>query len=373
MTLAARAQRQQQPDFRGMLVPASQAQSLIMHTKDIHRLDGLIVQGHLKFDKSSMLTALPDGLCVDSLDLSGCTTLQSLPAGLQARRIDLSGCSALRELPAGLRCYELTAKHTLLQALPADLQVEYRLDLEACSQLRSLPPGLKVGALILRECTALSSLPEGLDVSFLDIAGCTALEAWPRAGAIRIGRLNARGCVRLRSLPDWLSQLAQLDVSGCVNLRDLPPTLSVTSWLDLANTQIGWLPVSARAAQLRWRGVPIDARIAFQPETITASEVLEQPNAELRRVLLERMCYEAFLDQAQAKTLDRDQDAGGERRLLKVDLVNDEPLVCVSVLCPSTGRQYLIRVPPAMRSCRQAIAWVAGFDNPDDYQPLVET
>lgn len=362
-----------QPQYSGAPVTAKVAQSLIAQTRNIHDLDGLVVQGHLKLTNTSKLTELPANLCADSLDLSGCTALQSLPPGLRARRINLSGCTALRELPLGLRCYELIASHTLLHTLPPDLQVEYRLDLEDCIMLSELPTGLKVGSLILRECTALTSLPEGLDVSFLDITGCTGLESWPQKATVRIGRLNARGCIRLKTLPSWLRQLAQLDVSGCVNLSDLPSTLTVTSWLDLANTQISWLPASARGAQLRWRGVPIDARIVFEPETITASEVLDQPNAELRRVLLERMGYDAFLSQARAETLDCDQDKGGERRLLKVDLAGDEPLVCVSVLCPSTGRQYLIRVPPAMRSCRQAVAWIAGFDNPNDYHPLVET
>jgi hypothetical protein len=47
--------------------------------------------------------------------------------------------------------------------------------------------------------------------------------------------------------------------------------------------------------------------------------------------------------------------------------------VCVSVLCPSTGRQYIIRVPPEMTSCHQAVAWVAGFDDPALYRPLAET
>jgi hypothetical protein len=51
----------------------------------------------------------------------------------------------------------------------------------------------------------------------------------------------------------------------------------------------------------------------------------------------------------------------------------DEDLLCVSVICPSTARQYVIRVPPTMLTCRQAVAWVAGFDNPDDYRPLIET
>jgi hypothetical protein len=71
--------------------------------------------------------------------------------------------------------------------------------------------------------------------------------------------------------------------------------------------------------------------------------------------------------------LDRDQDAGGPRRLLRVDVAGDEPLVCVSVICPSTRRQFMLRVPPTMTSCRHAVAWTAGFDNPDDYQPMVET
>jgi hypothetical protein len=124
---------------------------------------------------------------------------------------------------------------------------------------------------------------------------------------------------------------------------------------------------------LIWRGIPIDERIAFHPETITVEEILGQENIELRRVLLERMGYEAFVAQSEAEVLDRDMDAGGPRRLLRIPLPDEEPLVCVSVICPSTGRQYVIRVPPDMSTCRQAIAWTAGFDDPDAYRPLMET
>ena len=66
-------------------------------------------------------------------------------------------------------------------------------------------------------------------------------------------------------------------------------------------------------------------------------------------------------------------DRGGPRRLVRVELKNDEALVCVSVICPSTDRRYVIRVPPTMTTCHQAVAWVAGFDDPDEYQPLAET
>src|SRR5262249_27154609 len=97
------------------------------------------------------------------------------------------------------------------------------------------------------------------------------------------------------------------------------------------------------------------------------------PNVEKRRVMLERMGYERFLADAHVETLDEDQDAGGPRRLLRVPLEADEPLVCLAVRDPSTGRQYVLRVPPTMTRCQQAMAWMAGFENPADYHPLAET
>lgn len=316
----------------------------------------------------------PKGLHVDgALDLSGIQQPFTLPQNLRVRRLSVRASTGLSALPPGLCCYELDARQTPIRQLPDDLLVEYRLNLEGCRALEHLPAGLTVGSLVLRDCTALQALPEGIDVYFLDITDCTAFARWPHRGTLRIGRLLARGCSRLKSLPAWITHLSQLDVRGCASLTDLPPTLRVTSWIDLAHSGIAWLPASARSAQLRWSGVPIDERIAFHPETITGEEVLQEPNAERRRVLMERMGYEAFLQQVHAIVIDRDNDAGGERRLLQVALDDDEPLVCLSVLCPSTARQYLIRVPPMTRTCRHAAAWIAGFDNPDDYQPIAES
>ena len=105
--------------------------------------------------------------------------LRALPEGLRVRRLNLSGCIGLRALPAGLSCYELTLHDTPLRSLPSDLRVEYRLDLSGCQELETLPTGLKVGSLVLENCTALRALPEGLDVCFLDISGCSRLQEWP--------------------------------------------------------------------------------------------------------------------------------------------------------------------------------------------------
>jgi hypothetical protein len=311
----------------------------------------LRVGGHLKLT-GPRLTRLPDGLAVETLDLSGCTALRELPPGLRVRRLTLDGCTALERLPAGLRCYELQMRQTAIAALPDDLRVEYRLDLTGSGALAALPRGLKVGVLVLRDCAQLTALPDGLAVYFLDVAGCARLAHWPPSAAVEIGCLNARGCRSLTALPDGLANLA---------------------WIDLADTGIAALPESLRGVPLRWRGVPVDERIVFRPESIAAGEVLDEANAERRRVLLERMGYDRFIAQAGAEVLDRDTDPGGARQLLRVSLRDDEPLVCVAVRCPSTARQYVIRVPPAVRTCRQAAAWIAGFDDPDDYRPLAET
>jgi hypothetical protein len=53
--------------------------------------------------------------------------------------------------------------------------------------------------------------------------------------------------------------------------------------------------------------------------------------------MLERVGYEQFLRQVEAETLDEDEDAGGPRRLLRVAMGQDEPLVCLAVHDPSTG------------------------------------
>ena len=189
---------------------------------------------------------------------------------------------------------------------------------------------------------------------------------------MRVGRLNARGCSRLRSLPRELS-VSRLDISDCVNLEELPDGVRVSTEIEIANTALTGLPPSLADVRLLWRGVPIAPRIAFEPGSITVAEILSESNSELRRVLLERFGLERFLTEANPEVLDQDRDAGGERKLLRVPMEGDEALVCILVLCPSTGRRYILRVPPTMKTCRQAIAWTAGFDNPDDYRPLVET
>ncbi len=109
-----------------------------------------------------------------------------------------------------------------------------------------------------------------------------------------------------------------------------------------------------------------------QQALISGWEILEIGNIELRRRMIERLGYETFLEQVGGLVRDRDRDAGGERQLIYIPFEDDEPLMLLKVVCPSTGHLHVLRVPPHMRSCRQAVAWIAGFENPDDYHPIIE-
>jgi len=276
-------------------------------------------------------------------------------------------------LPDGLSCYALSLKGQSITVLPRNLQVGYKLDLADCHQHTELPENLKVSTLLLTNCIRLAALPEGLQVNFLQMDGCTALRCWPESAQVVHGWARARGCSELEKLPSTLGPLASLDLRGCRRITFIPKGISVRSWVDIGGTQISGLPEALRGIGLRWRGVPVTPQIAFFPETLTGDSILAEPNTELRRVMMERIGFEKFLSQIKPEVLDTDRDRGGERKLMRVRLTNDEPIVIVSVLCPSTGRQYLVRVPPTTRTCQQAVAWTAGFDNPDDYSPLKET
>jgi hypothetical protein len=318
-------------------------------------------------------TTLPDGLTAPALLAAGAKHLTALPARLTCGRIDASDCTGLATIGAGLVANELNISGTAVEEFPADLHVALRLKANQCQRLKRLPAGFKVGVLSLRECPALEVLPSGLEVSILDVSGCVSLSALPEDIRIHGGRLRVRDCPRLRALPERLSLLSQLDIAGCLNITQLPAGLVVSSWIDIGGSGVAALPPHLAGVGLRWRGVPIDARIAFRPETLSHEEVLAERNAERRRVMLERYGLDRFMADANAETLDEDHDSGGERRLLRLKLGGDEDLVCVTVVCPSTARQFVLRVPPGMRTCRQAVAWTAGYDDPALYNPIVET
>lgn len=299
--------------------------------------------------------------------------LDLLADGWSEDVIDCSRQPELKAIGANVKCRELIIDGTAVDAIPGDISVEFRLSARDCQRLKRLPAALRVHVLNLQDCVALEELPASLSTAFLNVSGCSALKALPEGLEMRGGALTLRDCPLIERIPAGAGDMASLDVSGCRRIDSVPPSVKVLSWIDVAGSGITGLPPHLAGVGVRWRGVSIDERIAFHPETLAIDEILAERNAEVRRVMVEQFGFDRFMAEAKAEVLDKDRDAGGERQLLRVPMVDDEDIVCVSVFCPSTGGQFFLRVPPTTTTCRNAIAWTAGYDDPADYHPLIET
>jgi internalin A len=99
------------------------------------------------------------------------------------------------------------------------------------------------------------------------------------------------------------------------------------------------------------------------PDLWQAEWLLSESNAELRRVLIETIGYDRICQQLQAVELDSWQ----EYTLLKIDNADVEPIYLLKMTCPSTGHIHALRVPPDVRSAKEAIRWVNWDIDPEEF------
>jgi hypothetical protein len=117
----------------------------------------------------------------------------------------------------------------------------------------------------------------------------------------------------------------------------------------------------------------VPAEIIEKPESVTAAKVDAEPNAEIRRVMVELMGYERYILESGAKLIHSD-DTGA---LYRKEFQDDEALVVVHVLNATPEpdgsiKKYMLRVPPTITRAREAVAWTFGMHE-KDYCPAVET
>ena len=138
-----------------------------------------------------------------------------------------------------------------------------------------------------------------------------------------------------------------------------------------------------------WHGTRVPQRVIEAPETITIEDVRKEQNAEVRRVMVERMGWENFCAAARMKLIHVDElhsnfpdipvselvDSGarlvtsyreGSERaeLLEAAELRDfeeRPLRFVRLTDPSTGRQYTLRVLHSHTRCYEAVGWTFGL------------
>ena len=253
--------------------------------------------------------------------------------------------------------------------VPHELIVSGALRLSGEARLRELPPWLECTHLEVNDCPNLELLPERLRATSVQAAR-TGIRELTGDWLVR-EHVNLSGNRQLRRLPERLTARS-LDVANCPQLTQLPATTHLTNWIEVAGSGLMALPSGLRV-NIHWQGTAVDERTAFRPEDLKAVEILNVRNVTRRRILLERFGLDRFIEEVGGLIIDRDRDAGGERQLITIPLEDDEPIVAIRVRCPSTAHTYVLRVPPHVRTCRRAAAWLAGFDNEHDYRPLIET
>jgi len=101
----------------------------------------------------------------------------------------------------------------------------------------------------------------------------------------------------------------------------------------------------------------------LHPNQWQASWILSEKNAELRRVLIQGIGYDRICCELQAVELDGWQ----EYTLLKIDNADVEPIYLLKMTCPSTGHIHALRVPPNVRSAKEAIRWVNWDIDPEEF------
>lgn len=117
-----------------------------------------------------------------------------------------------------------------------------------------------------------------------------------------------------------------------------------------------------------YRGVSLPEKYWVHPHHWQARWLLEEHNAELRRVLIQGIGYSRICQELQATEL----DSWREYTLLRIESeVDVEPIYLLKMSCPSTGYIHAMRVPPTMRSAREAISWMNWGTDPEEFS--VET
>jgi hypothetical protein len=122
-----------------------------------------------------------------------------------------------------------------------------------------------------------------------------------------------------------------------------------------------------------WHGVRVPHWVIATPERLTVAHIQTQRRNDVRRVMIERYGVERYVQDAGALKVASDEFG----TLWRCPLLGDEPLVMVEVVNATpepdgSFRNYWMRVPPNMRTPREAIAWTFGVDA-HDYDPTIQT
>jgi hypothetical protein len=111
-------------------------------------------------------------------------------------------------------------------------------------------------------------------------------------------------------------------------------------------------------------GTILEGKYSVHPSQWQSRWLLEEENAEMRRVLIQGIGYSRLCQELDAKEL----DTWREYSLLEIEQKIDvEPIHLLKMTCPSTDAIYTVRVPPDLRSARVAAGWINWDNDPEEF------
>ena len=109
-----------------------------------------------------------------------------------------------------------------------------------------------------------------------------------------------------------------------------------------------------------WHGVKVPAAWIEDKANIDPMLALNWPNVEERRCLAEILGWKRVLEQLKPRVIDTDPDPE-IGQLLEVDLPDSPAERFIKVQC-GTKREFVLPVPPQMKTALEANAWTYGLD-----------
>lgn len=160
---------------------------------------------------------------------------------------------------------------------------------------------------------------------------------------------------------------------GFCIVTDRPKLLAIDKYARLHN---GKGPAVQYRDGLRiysWEGSSVPARVINFSQHMNAHDIETEPNIEVRRFMIDMFGLDKFMLAAGARKIHTDETGS----LYMKDILDDEPIVLVEVInrTPEPDghfKRYFLRVPPNIRTAREAVAWTFGL-RPEHYKPVRET
>lgn len=94
--------------------------------------------------------------------------------------------------------------------------------------------------------------------------------------------------------------------------------------------------------------------------------LLEERNAELRRVLIQGLGYDRIANELEAEEIDSWREYTILRFSKIIDHIDEQPICLLKMTCPSTNFIHALRIPPEFNSAKEAIKWINWGVDPED-------